>query len=407
MNHDRPDRDEKKYSELSGESSGAFSPNEWLRYTRHIQLPKVGAAGQSKLKNSHVLIIGSGGLGSPVALYLAAAGVGTLTLIDHDEVDLTNLQRQILFTEESIGKRKAKAGAEQLAKLNSTLQINPITSSLSVENAETLIKQSDIVVDCTDNFATRYLVNDTCSRLKKPWVFASIHQFSGQCSLFTASTGCFRCLFPDYPTNIEDCNSAGVLGVLPGLLGTFQANETIKYLCGLNTPLEGNLLLVDALDLQFQKIKLSKNPGCICCEPNNPDRKKLASYYNLAACETIGENTAEAAHVKTKDIKQIDPSKVVSLLNENKALLIDVRTAEERNAFNIGGLHIPVDEISNRLNQIAYELNSANSNKQIVCYCQSGARSIKAAQILLQHSIDATTLSGGLVAYIKHGERTQ
>ena len=238
-------------------NSHEFNAHEWLRYTRHIQLPQVGAEGQSQLKNSTVLIVGLGGLGSPVSLYLAAAGVGHLILIDHDAVDISNLQRQIVFKEHQVDHNKAEAAAKALKELNSHIQISAITEGFTPDNAKHWIAQADLVLDCTDNFATRYLINDTCKQLGKSWVFASIHQFSGQCALFTPDGPCFRCLFPDYPHNVDDCNSAGVIGVLPGLLGCLQANETLKYLCSIESPLKGKLLLVDALQLQFHHIALS------------------------------------------------------------------------------------------------------------------------------------------------------
>ena len=187
-----------------------FSSHEWLRYTRHLQLPNFGVAGQSKLKASHVLVVGAGGLGSPVCLYLAAAGVGHITIVDGDHVDITNLQRQIIFTTADIGQSKSVCAKDRLLSLNPEINVNAIEDHLSVDNASTLIGAVDLVLDCTDNFSTRYLINDTCVALKKPWVFASIYQFSGQCALFTPNSACFRCLFPEAPQNIDDCNKINV-----------------------------------------------------------------------------------------------------------------------------------------------------------------------------------------------------
>ena len=244
---------------MSSTIDTTFTASEWLRYTRHIQLPQLGAEGQARLKQSHVLIVGCGGLGSPVSLYLAAAGVGHITLIDGDTVDITNLQRQILFGTEQVGENKAESGKQRLQDLNPDIDVSTVTSHLTPENAEDLITAADLVIDCTDNFSVRYLINDLCVENKKPWLFAAIHQFKGQCALFLPEEACFRCLFPEVSADVEDCNTAGVLGVLPGILGTFQATEAIQYLAGLPTPLKNNLLLVDALDFNFQKIKIIKD----------------------------------------------------------------------------------------------------------------------------------------------------
>ena len=224
-------------------NNSLFSADEWLRYTRHIQLPQIGASGQSRLKHSRVLIVGAGGLGSPLALYLAAAGIGNITIVDGDTVEVTNLQRQILFSTNDIGQSKAAIAKAKLHALNPHIHVNAIEQHLSVDNVDGLIGESDLVVDCTDNFATRFLINDRCVQFKKPWVFASIFQFSGQCSLFTPQSACFRCLFPEPPKDAPDCNAAGVVGVLPGLLGTIEANEAIKYLAGIETTLENQLLI--------------------------------------------------------------------------------------------------------------------------------------------------------------------
>lgn len=365
------------------ETALPFSSDEWLRYTRHIQLPQIGAAGQLKLKNSHVLIVGSGGLGSPVSLYLAAAGVGHITLIDGDSVDTTNLQRQILFTQNDVGKSKALSGKEKLSSLNSDIEVTAIAEHLTLSNGASLIEQADLVLDCTDNFATRYLINDLCAQFKKPWVFASIHQFSGQCALFTPADdhACFRCLFPESPTNVADCNAAGVLGVLPGLLGMFQANEALKYLAGLPTPLENTLLLVEAIDLTFRKIKLTQNGDCAVCSLNKT-AEELTEYYQFA-CASDEANMLE-----------ITPEKFETLKNSDDVLILDVRTSAERNAFHIGGEHIPLPELESRQNTL-------DKSKTIICYCQSGVRSLKAATTLQKLGFTTQSLKGGLAGYLK------
>lgn len=360
-----------------------FSADEWLRYTRHIQLPQIGASGQSRLKQSHALIIGAGGLGSPVSLYLAAAGVGKLTIVDHDIVDITNLQRQIIFSTEQVGKSKALCARDRLLALNPEISVEAIVAPFQTSNADELIKQADLIIDCTDNFTTRYLINDTCITHKKPWIFASIYQFSGQCALFTnkGDNACFRCLFPESPSDIEDCNSAGVMGVLPGLLGTIQANEAIKYLSGLSSPLDGYLMLVETADLSFRKIKLAKNTNCKACGTH-----KEALAHEDISCTTQAQHDAN---------NEISAAEFDILIQKNNALLIDVRSNTEHEAFNLGGLQIPVEELDSRIIEV-------DSNHNIVCYCQTGMRSAKAIDILKTHNKHAKNLSGGISAYLKN-----
>ncbi len=357
-----------------------FSASEWLRYTRHLQMPQVGVKGQQRLKNSHVLIVGAGGLGCPVSLYLAAAGVGYITIIDGDTVDLTNLQRQIVFTTDQIGQSKAECAKQRLLALNPEIHVDAVINHLSIDNADALVQQADLILDCTDNFSTRYLINDTCIRLNKPWLFASIYQFSGQCALFTPESACFRCLFPDKPTEVADCNTAGVLGVLPGLLGTLQANEAIKYLVGLPCPLENTLLIVEATDLTFKHIQLQKNTACSVCGETQSDIN-IADYQFSCAVDFAEEhevNSEQFNHCK----------------DNPEFVLLDVRTLEERQAFNIGGGHIPLSDIQN-------ELNGLNKNKTILCYCQTGIRSKKAVIALRNAGFLAKSLQGGLSLWLK------
>lgn len=367
----------------STNSSGDFSAQEWLRYTRHLQLPQIGVVGQKKLKGSRVLIVGAGGLGSPVALYLAAAGVGQITIIDGDHVDVTNLQRQIIFTTDQVGQSKALCAKERLLALNPSIAVTAITEHLSVNNVDDVINNSDLVLDCTDNFATRYLINDTCSKFKKPWVFASIYQFSGQCALFTENSACFRCLFPDPPTDVADCNTAGVLGVLPGLLGTIQANEAIKFLTDLPCPLENNLLMVEASDLTFRKIKLKKNNHCPLCANDAHNYEIDVSNYSMN-CE-----------VNLESHEELSASEFNLLKEKSNSVVLDVRDFDEREAFNIGGQHIPLNVLSDNLSII-------NKNKNILCYCQTGIRSNKAAVMLEANGFNARSLKGGLATYLKN-----
>ncbi len=362
-------------------TTDSFNALEWQRYTRHIQLPQIGASGQTKLKASHALIVGCGGLGSPVSLYLAAAGVGTITLVDGDSVDLTNLQRQIVFSTEQVGQSKALSTKERLEALNDQINVKAITEHFTLANANELISQADLVLDCTDNFATRYLINDMCTTYKKPWVFASIHQFSGQCALFTPETACFRCLFPESPSEIPDCNAAGVLGVLPGMLGLFQANEAIKYLVGLDTPLKNILLIIEALDLTFRKIKLSKSNECVVCQ-HHKKPIQLSEFYQFACAS----DNCDPCEISCEQFEELRVDKSYCLL--------DVRTDAERSAFHIGGQHIPLNELPDRLNEL-------NIHQTIVCYCQSGIRSLKAANLLAENNFEVKSLHKGLAQWVK------
>lgn len=373
-----------------------FSSSEWLRYTRHIQLPQIGVLGQTRLKQSKVLVVGAGGLGCPVLLYLAAAGVGHITIVDGDTIDLTNLQRQILFTTDEIGQSKAVCASKHLKALNPDIEIVTIDEHLSKNNVKKLINEADIVVDCTDNFATRYLINDYCALLNKPWLFASIYQFSGQCALFfprkSGESACFRCLFPEKPgADIADCNTAGVLGVLPGLLGTIQANEIIKYLSGMDSALENTLLMVEASDLLFKKIKLAKNTDCVICSPENLSEtsfSKLEDDYkidNVISCAT-GANKI--------DDSVISPERFQLLQSDPSFFTIDVRSLQERNSFNVGGMHIPLDLLEASLGEL-------DSSKTVICYCQSGIRSAQAVELLRKNQFSACHLENGLVSLLK------
>lgn len=358
-----------------------FSASEWLRYTRHIQLPEVGAAGQLKLKQAHILVIGAGGLGSPVALYLAAAGVGHLTLVDGDVVDTSNLQRQIIFEHDQVGQSKTTAARARLLRLNPEICVDAVETFLTPDNAGELVATADLVVDCTDNFSARYLINDHCCARGKPWVFASIQKFFGQCALFAPGGACFRCLFPETPANVEDCNSAGVIGVLPGLLGVLQANEAIKYLLGLPTPLQNNLLLVDALHLEFRSIQLTRSDDCAAC--NNP-----------VNAPELPRQTAPLCAADRGKHSVLSPAEFRERFRAGDCVLLDVRGPAERQAFHIGGRHIPLDELPQRL----AELEGAET---VLCYCQSGVRSGKAVALLQQQGLTGISLDGGLLAWLR------
>lgn len=359
-----------------------FSANEWLRYTRHVQLPQIGAQGQKKLKNSKVLVIGCGGLGCPVLLYLAAAGVGCLTIVDDDIVELTNLQRQILYVEEDIGLAKVECALRHLSQLNSDIQINAVSSRFSPECGEALVLEHDLIIDCTDNFATRYLINELCVRRRKPWIFASIFQFSGQCALFVPDEACFRCLYPDAPDDVADCNAAGVLGVLPGLVGTFQANEAIKYLLGLSSPLSNSLLLIETLDLEFRRIQLQRDTQCPTCGTQTKPE--------------TSESSAESSDLQSGDnveSLQISPQSFDDERDSGSSLILDVRSRAERQAFHIGGEHVVLSDLEK-------SLSSLPRDRTILCYCQSGARSLMAAQQLHEAGFTAYSLEGGLAQWL-------
>lgn len=369
------------------EDTTSFSASEWLRYTRHIQLPEVGAAGQLKLKQSHILVIGTGGLGSPVALYLAAAGIGHLTLVDGDVVDTSNLQRQIIFEHGQVGQPKALAARERLLRINPDIRVDAVEAFLSVENAAELVGSADLVVDCTDNFSARYLINDYCCAIGRPWVFASIQKFFGQCALFTPGNACFRCLFPEPPINVEDCNSAGVIGVLPGLLGVLQANEAIKYLLGLPTPLQNHLLLVDALNLEFRSIQLTRSDNCAACG-------------NLAGAPDLPREAPPQCSLDTRDIDtregtRLNPEDFRNRHRQGDCVLLDVRSPTERQAFHIGGQHIPLDELPQRLAEL-------EGVETVLCYCQSGVRSGKALALLEELGFNGASLDGGLLAWLRY-----
>lgn len=360
-----------------------FNQAEWLRYSRHIQLPSFGAKGQTQLKQSHVLIIGMGGLGAPIALYLAAAGVGEITIFDGDKVDVTNLQRQVIFNQADVGKPKADCAKQHMQALNPHIKINSVPDFFSQTHDSYVHSGISLVLDCTDNFASRYLINDICVEKKVPWVYASIHQFSGQCVLFTPGNACFRCLFPAPPESAPDCNTAGVIGVLPGLLGLFEANEAIKYLTGLNTELENRLLLFDALKVSIQKIELAIDKNCFC----QTGKKTTSNATQQCDIE-------QQLNVSIEDFNR--------RRDDTKIKVLDVRSQEERQGFNIGGEHLPLDTIR----EIHKDHPDFDKNIDYYCYCQSGVRSEQAAQHLTDSGYRAYSLEGGLLAWLKHANQT-
>jgi adenylyltransferase/sulfurtransferase len=362
------------------------------RYSRHLILPEVGMEGQRKLKAARVLCVGTGGLGSPLALYLAAAGIGTLGLVDFDVVDASNLQRQIIHSTKDIGRKKLDSAAEKLTALNPALNVVKHDTMLSSANALEVLKDYDIVADGTDNFPTRYLVNDACVLLNKPNAYGSIFRFEGQASVFATKDGpCYRCLYPEPPPPglVPSCAEGGVLGILPGLVGVIQATEVIKLILGKGNPLIGRLLLVDALSMRFRELKLRKNPECPVCG-ENPTVKELIDYQHF--CGIIPESKEEKAvkngipQLSVRDLKQrIDAGENVFIL--------DVREPYEYQIAQIGGKLIPQNDVPQRMNEIPRD-------REIVVQCRSGARSQRIAEFLKQSGYtQVVNLAGGILAW--------
>ncbi len=371
-----------------------LSNDEILRYSRHLIMPEVGMEGQQKLKAARVLCVGAGGLGSPLALYLAAAGVGTLGLVDFDVVDLTNLQRQIIHTTNDVGRPKLDSAAEKLVAINPFIQIRKFETRLTSANALDIIRQFDIVADGTDNFPTRYLVNDACVLTGKPNVYASIFRFEGQASVFAAERGpCYRCLYPEPPPPglVPSCAEGGVLGILPGLLGVIQATEVIKLILGSGDPLIGRLLLVDALAMRFRELRLRKNPECPVCGAN-PTIRELIDYQQF--CGIRGETQEAQEAPPTSAVPEIRPEELKARLDAgDDVFILDVREPHEYQICNLGGHLIPLGELPARLNEL-------DSSRDIVAHCRSGVRSAKAVTLLRQAGFaKVKNLAGGILAW--------
>jgi sulfur-carrier protein adenylyltransferase/sulfurtransferase len=367
-----------------------LSREEIQRYSRHLIMPEVGMEGQLKLANAKVLMIGAGGLGAPLGLYLAAAGVGRLGIVDFDVVDITNLQRQVTFTTADIGRPKLDAAKDRLAGLNPRIQIDTYTTRLTSENAMDLFKDYDIIVDGTDNFPTRYLVNDACVLLDKPNVYGSIFRFEGQATIFHYPGGpCYRCLYPEPPPPglVPSCAEGGVLGVLPGIIGSIQAMETIKLILGTGDPLVGRLLLFNALGMTFRELKLRKNPECAICGPNRTINA-LIDYEEF--CGIRGEETP----ADSTGISEITPRDLKKRLDRGDDLFIlDVREPHEYQICNIKGQLIPLGELTRRVHEL-------DSSREIVALCRSGKRSADAVRFLKQSGFRKIwNLKGGILAW--------
>jgi adenylyltransferase/sulfurtransferase len=369
-----------------------LTQDDLARYSRHLILPEVGVEGQRKLKAARVLCVGTGGLGSPLALYLAAAGVGTLGLVDFDVVDASNLQRQIIHSTADIGRKKLDSAAEKLKALNPGLNIRKHDTMLSSANALDILKDYDIVADGTDNFPTRYLVNDACVLLGKPNVYGSIFRFEGQASVFATKDGpCYRCLYPEPPPPglVPSCAEGGVLGILPGLVGVIQATEVIKLILGKGEPLIGRLLLVDALNMRFRELKLRKNPECPVCGAN-PTVTELIDYQQFCGIEPAPQQPA----AEKNGIPQLSVRDLKKRVDAGEDLFIlDVREPFEYQIANIGGKLIPQNEVPGRLGEI-------DRNREVIVQCKSGGRSQKVAEFLKQSGYDrVVNLSGGITAW--------
>ena len=367
-----------------------LSQDEILRYSRHLIIPDVGLTGQRRLKAARVLLIGAGGLGSPLALYLAAAGVGHLGLVDFDVVDVSNLQRQVLHGTRDVGRSKLESARVRLADVNPHVELTTYETVLDSSNALEILKGYDIVIDGTDNFPTRYLVNDACVILGKPNVYGSIFRFEGQASVFATEQGpCYRCLFPEPPPPgmVPSCADGGVLGVLPGLIGTIQATEAIKLILGIGEPLIGRLLLVDALDARFRTVKLRKDPECPACGTH--EIKALIDYQQFC-----GVPQAAAQARRDGAVPEIMPLALAERLKRGDVDLIDVREPHE---WEIG--HIPGARLV-PLATLPEALASLDGTREIVVHCKSGVRSAKAVRQLQAAGFTrVSNLAGGILRW--------
>ena len=364
------------------------------RYSRHLLIPEIGLEGQRKLKAASVLLIGTGGLGSPVALYLAAAGVGHIGVVDYDRVDESNLQRQIIHGMGSLGSLKVESARRRMMDINPNISIDTYNVPFTSINAQEISAPYDVIVDGSDNFPTRYLTNDLCVLTQKPNVYGAVFRFDGQASVFDARVGpCYRCIFPEPPPvgTVPSCSDAGVFGILPGTIGTIQATETIKILLGIGSSLAGRLLLYNALDMQFEYVTLKKNPKCKICG-EHPEISHLIDYDKFCGVPGIfheangRENNQE---ISAKDLLSL-------LKSDRKFLLIDVREPHELEISSIeGAKNIPLGEFAGHLTEL-------DSSKEIVLFCRTGSRSRSAQKILLDAGFKKVkNLHGGINAWVQ------
>jgi molybdopterin/thiamine biosynthesis adenylyltransferase/rhodanese-related sulfurtransferase len=375
----------------------ALTRDELVRYSRHLTLQEFGVEGQEKLKAARVLCVGAGGLGSPAALYLAAAGVGTIGLVEFDVVDETNLQRQVLYATRDVGRPKIEAARERLAGMNPHVTIEAHAVTLTAANALSLIQAYDVVLDGTDNFTARYLVNDACVLAGKPNAYGSIFRFEGQASVFAAESGpCYRCLHPEPPPPglVPNCAEAGVLGVLPGLIGTIQATEAIKLITGIGEPLIGRFVIYDALRMRFRELKLPRDPQCAVCG-NHPTIRELKEYEGYCTPATAARTHQTAMDITVKELKE-------RMDRGDAPRLIDIREPHEHAICTIPGAElIPAAQFIQRLGEF-------EPGTEIVVHCRSGARSGRAVEMMKARGFtNARNLTGGVLAWIDQVDPTQ
>jgi adenylyltransferase/sulfurtransferase len=369
-----------------------LSNEEIARYSRHLILPEVGMEGQTKLKNAKIAMVGAGGLGAPLGLYLAASGVGRIGIVDFDTVDVSNLQRQVIHGTKDIGRKKLDSAADKMQDINPHLKIDKYEVPLTSENALGILADYDIVIDGTDNFPTRYLVNDACVILKKPNVYGSIFRFEGQATVFAYEDGpCYRCLYPEPPPPglVPSCAEGGVLGILPGLIGVVQATEAVKIILGQGTTLKGRLLLYDALNMRFRELKLRRDPDCPVCG-DHPTVTKLIDYQEfcgLRPAPSISNTMSNEGIISPKEVKE-------KIDRGDKFTLIDVREPHEFQIGRIpGSTLIPLGDLPNRLSEL-------DPNADIVAHCKSGARSQKAVDFLKQSGFkNVRNMTGGILLW--------
>ena len=366
-----------------------LTPEEARRYARHLSLTEVGPEGQAALGNARVLLVGAGGLGSPAALYLAAAGVGTIGLVDHDAVDASNLQRQVLFGTSDVGRPKVDAGATRLADLNPLIDVVPHPVRLDAQTAMDIMAGYDIVVDGSDNFATRYLVNDACVLLGRPVVYGAVLRFEGQVSVFAADNGpCYRCMYPQPPDagSVPNCADAGVLGVLPGIIGGMQAAEAIKLILGAGDPLVGRLLMFDAMTMRFREVTIARDSGCPMCGDNRTIHE-LIDYDEFCGTPREEENS-------NMSIPEIEPKQLKQKMDANEDIFVlDVREPHEAEICKISDNLIPMSEIPARIADLDYD-------RETVVYCRTGVRSASVVEFLRDSGFsNVSNLRGGVHAW--------
>ncbi|SEP37762.1 HesA/MoeB/ThiF family protein [Propionispora vibrioides] len=365
-----------------------MNKEEYKRYNRQLILPEIGVDGQEKIIDSKVLIVGMGGLGSPIATYLAACGVGTIGLVEFDTVDLSNLQRQIIYSTSQIGKLKVQVAEQRLRDINPNTNIIKYNNVLTEKNYANIFANFDYIIDATDNLATRYLINDASISLGKKYVYGSIYNFEGKVSIFGAKDGpCYRCLFPEPPNaqNIPGSLELGVFGILPGVIGAIQATEVIKLICGVGEPLIGKLLIYDALDMVFKKVNIRKNPNCPICS-KTPNLKIIGNYHKISNLEP-----------KTEEVEKIEVKNAYTIFcnNEHQFIFLDIRDFCERKKTIPNSIHIPIHSLKNRMDEL-----DKFKDKCLIVYCQEDSRSILAAKVLLAYGYKVFVLDGGMYSWM-------